>query len=160
MELGRRRQGWWFQWSLCSLTSLRAYQTAPAYQNPTPIKKKQSQKIEKYDRKKMIKILFFLTNPPKNTKNMIFEIFNILKFLRFWIRDFEILKMSTSSDNCFINLKKSVHSKPYTFLKLHNHPDTFLKSWENRMWGIFFIWAQSPPSFGFGVIYLYIYISM
>ena len=64
---------------------------------------------------------------------MIFEIFNILKFLRFWVRDFEILKMSTSSENCFINLKKSVHSKPYTFLKLHNHPDTFLKSWENRM---------------------------
>ena len=54
-------------------------------------------------------------------------------FLRFWIRNFEILKMSTSSDNCFINLKKSVHSKPYTFLKLHNHPDTFFKSWENRM---------------------------
>ena len=70
---------------------------------------------------------------------MIFEIFNILKFLRFWIRDFEILKMSTSSDNCFINLKKSVGSKPYTFLKLHNHPDTFLKSWENRMIYIFFI---------------------
>ena len=27
----------------------------------------------------------FLPNPSKNTKNMIFEIFNILKFLRFWI---------------------------------------------------------------------------
>ena len=59
---------------------------------------------------------------------MIFEIFEILKFLRFWIQDFEILKMSTSSDNCFINLKKSVRGKTYTFLKVHNHPDTFLKS--------------------------------
>ena len=64
---------------------------------------------------------------------MIFEIFKILKFLRFWIQDFEILKMSTSSDNFFIMLQKSVRSKPYTFLKVHNHPDTFLKSWENRM---------------------------
>ena len=64
---------------------------------------------------------------------MIFEIFEILKILRFWIRDFDFLKMSTSSDNFFIMLKKSVHSKPYTFLKVHNHPDTFLKSWENRM---------------------------
>ena len=110
MELGRRRQG-------CG-------------DKVVSTKKKHLKKCSE-------KIVFFLNlpNSSKNIKKVIFEIFEILKILRCLIRDFEILKMtlSTSSDNCFINLEKSVHSKPYTFLKVHNHPDTFLKSWENRM---------------------------
>ena len=46
--------------------------------------------IWKIEKKKLLKKN--LPNPSKNIKNMIFEIFDILEILRFWIWDFEIFE--------------------------------------------------------------------